>query len=45
VISNKQLKLRTDPSIADSKFVYYYIASEAGVEYIKSRGLARQYQA
>jgi type I restriction enzyme S subunit len=37
VISNKQLKLRTDPAVADSKFIFYYIASEAGVEYIKSR--------
>ena len=39
VISNKQLKLRTDPSMANSRFVYYYVASEAGVEYIKSRAI------
>ena len=39
VISNKQLKLRTDPSIANSKFVYYYVASKAGVNYIKSRSI------
>ena len=39
VISNKQLKLRTNPSVANSKFVYYYIASDAGVEYIKSRSI------
>lgn len=39
VISNKQLKLRTNPDVADSKFVYYYLASEAGVEYIKSRSI------
>ncbi|MDZ7750401.1 MAG: hypothetical protein U5S82_01795 [Gammaproteobacteria bacterium] len=39
VISNKQLKLRTNPSFANSKFVYYYVASKAGVEYIESRGI------
>jgi adenylate kinase len=39
VISNKQLKLRTDPAVADSKFVFYYVASKAGVEYIVRRSI------
>ena len=37
VISNKQLKLRVDAETADSRFVYYYVASRAGVEFLESR--------
>ncbi len=39
VISNKQLKLRVDPTAANSKFVYYYLASKEGVEYLASRSI------
>src|SRR5207249_2784944 len=35
IISNKQLKLRVDRSIADSIFCFYYLASPAGVQYIR----------
>ena len=39
IISNKQLKLRVNPEIADSLFVYYYLASREGVEHIRSRAI------
>lgn len=39
VISNKQLKLRPDVSRTDSRFLYYYFASSAMVEYIRNRAI------
>jgi type I restriction enzyme S subunit len=39
IISNKQLKLRVDRTIADPVFCFYYLASPAGVEYIRNRGI------
>jgi type I restriction enzyme S subunit len=39
IISNKQLKLRVDRSIADPRFCFYYFASPRYVEYIRNRGI------
>lgn len=39
IISNKQLKLRSDPTLADSLFLYYYFASPAMVAYIRGRAI------
>ena len=39
IISNKQLKLRVNPDLADNLFVYYYLASREGVEHIRSRAI------
>ena len=39
VISNKQLKLRVDRSMAEPLFCFYYLASPAGVTYIRNRGI------
>ncbi|MEY3256182.1 MAG: hypothetical protein RLZZ29_1317, partial [Cyanobacteriota bacterium] len=39
IISNKQLKLRVNPNLANSLFVFYYLASKQGVEYIRSKAI------
>ena len=39
IISNKQLKLRPDTSICDSRFLFYYFASPAMVEHIRNRAI------
>ena len=39
IISNKQLKLRVDRSIADPRFCFYYFASPRYVEHIRNRGI------
>lgn len=39
IISNKQLKLRVDSSVADPTFCFYYFASPRCVEYIRNRGI------
>jgi type I restriction enzyme S subunit len=39
IISNKQLKLRVDQSIADPVFCFYYFASPRYAEYIRNRGI------
>lgn len=39
IISNKQLKLRVDLSIADPRFCFYYFASPRYVEHIKNRSI------
>jgi type I restriction enzyme S subunit len=39
IISNKQLKLRVNPAIANPIFCFYYLASPAGVAYIRNRGI------
>ena len=39
IISNKQLKLRVNRAIADPVFCFYYLASPAGVAYIRNRGI------
>ena len=39
IISNKQLKLRVNPEIADPEFCFYYFASPKFVDHIKSRGI------
>lgn len=39
IISNKQLKLRVDRSVADSLFCFYYFASPRYAENIRSRGI------
>src|SRR5712691_4256398 len=39
IISNKQLKLRVDRSVADPLFCFYYFASPRYTEYIRNRGI------
>ncbi|MGH8643521.1 MAG: restriction endonuclease subunit S [Gammaproteobacteria bacterium] len=39
IISNKQLKLRVDRTIADPRFCFYYFASPRYAEHIRSRGI------
>jgi type I restriction enzyme S subunit len=39
IISNKQLKLRPDPSRTDSVFLFYYFASPPMVEHIRNRAI------
>jgi len=39
IISNKQLKLRVDRTIADPRFCFYYFASPRYAEYIRNRGI------
>jgi type I restriction enzyme S subunit len=39
IISNKQLKLRVNPEIADPIFCFYYLASPPSVAYIRNRGI------
>lgn len=39
IISNKQLKLRVDRSIANPQFCFYYFASPRYVEHIRNRGI------
>jgi type I restriction enzyme S subunit len=39
VISNKQLKLRVDPHVADPLFCFYYFASPRYVQYIRGRNI------
>ena len=39
IISNKQLKLRVNRSVADPLFCFYYFASPRYVEYIRNRGI------
>jgi type I restriction enzyme S subunit len=39
IISNKQLKLRVNPDIANPLFCFYYLASPAGAAYIRNRGI------
>jgi type I restriction enzyme S subunit len=39
IISNKQLKLRPDPSRTDARFLFYYFASPAMVEHIRNRAI------
>jgi len=39
IISNKQLKLRVDETVADPRFCFYYFASPRYVEYIRNRGI------
>ncbi len=39
IISNKQLKLRPDPLVADSAFLFHYFASPKMVEYIRNRAI------
>ncbi len=39
IISNKQLKLRVDESIADPRFCFYYFASPRYVAHIRNRGI------
>jgi len=39
IISNKQLKLRVDRSVADPLFCFYYFASPRYAEHIRSRGI------
>ncbi len=39
IISNKQLKLRVNPEIADPEFCFYYFASPKYVDHIRSRGI------
>ena len=39
IISNKQLKLRVNRDMADPVFCFYYLASPAGVAYIRNRGI------
>jgi type I restriction enzyme S subunit len=39
IISNKQLKLRVNRTIADPRFCFYYFASPRYAEYIRNRGI------
>jgi type I restriction enzyme, S subunit len=39
IISNKQLKLRPNPEIAHPLYLFYYFASPAMVDYIRSRAI------
>ena len=39
IISNKQLKLRIDLTVADPVFCFYYFASPRYAEYIRNRGI------
>lgn len=39
IISNKQLKLRANPAVADSRFLFYYFASPNMVAYIRGRAV------
>lgn len=39
IISNKQLKLRVDRSVADPTFCFYYFASPRYAQYIRNRGI------
>lgn len=39
IISNKQLKLRPDPTRTDSHFLYYYFANPRMVEHIRGRAV------
>lgn len=39
VISNKQLKLRIDPSVALPEYIYYHFAGPSAAEYIRSRAV------
>lgn len=39
IISNKQLKLRPNPEIADSRFLFYYFASPQMVRHIRTIGI------
>lgn len=39
IISNKQLKLRVNRSVADPLFCFYYFASPRYAEYIRNRGI------
>ncbi|MHC5774446.1 restriction endonuclease subunit S [Nostoc sp.] len=39
IISNKQLKLRVNPDLANNLFVFYYLSSKEGVEHIRSRAI------
>lgn len=39
IISNKQLKLRVDRSLAEPLFCFYYFASPQYVEHIRNRGI------
>jgi type I restriction enzyme S subunit len=39
IISNKQLKLRVDPSIADSLYAFYYFAGPAMVDHILGKAI------
>lgn len=39
IISNKQLKLRVDRTIADPRFCFYYFASPRYAEHIRNRGI------
>ena len=39
IISNKQLKLRVDESVADPLFCFYYFASPPFVEHIRNHGI------
>jgi len=39
IISNKQLKLRVNPSLANPLFCFYYFGSPAYVAYIRNRGI------
>jgi type I restriction enzyme S subunit len=39
VISNKQLKLRVDPQLAEPLFCFYYFASKKYVQYVRGRNI------
>jgi type I restriction enzyme S subunit len=39
IISNKQLKRRVNQELAKPLFCFYYLASPAGVQYIRNRGI------
>jgi type I restriction enzyme S subunit len=39
IISNKQLKLRANPALVDSRFLYYYFAGPQMVAYIRNRAI------
>ena len=39
IISNKQLKLRPNPNLADSQFLFYYFASPQMVAHIRNRAI------
>jgi len=39
IISNKQLKLRVNPSIANPLFCFYYFGSPAYVSHVRNRGI------
>jgi len=39
IISNKQLKLRANAALADSRFLFYYFASPQMVAYVRNRAI------